>query len=98
MSLTSDDATARLDLGLRIEGLLDKRSSSPVRELTSFQSDRVLLALRQLKDGYFADGQWAMLQAERADLFEPNGYASRGKPATVEELAERLKRVLENKG
>jgi hypothetical protein len=97
MTLTPEDAIARHDLGLRIEGLLDMRSSSPVRELTSFQRDRVLYALKHLQDGYFADGQWAMLHAERADLFEPNDYVSRGRPVTVEELAERLKLVLEGR-
>lgn len=94
MTLTPEDAAARLDLSLRIERLLDRQISAPA-ELTSFQTDRVLSALRQLQDGHFADGEWAMLHAERSDLFEPNGYVPRGKPATVGELAARLKSVLQ---
>ena len=95
MTLTPEDAVARLDLSLRIERLLDSQISTPARELTCFQTDRILYALRQLKDGHFADGEWAMLHAERSDLFEPNDYVPRGKPATVGELAACLKTVLE---
>lgn len=94
MTLPPEDAVARLDLSLRIERLLDRQISAPA-ELTSFQTDRILYALRQLKDGHFADGEWAMLHAERSDLFEPNDYVSRCQPATVGELAARLKSVLE---
>lgn len=94
MTLTPEDtAAARLDLSLRIERLLDRQMSAPA-ELTGFQTDRILSALRQLEDGYFADGEWAMLHAERNDLFEPNGYVPRSQPATVGELAARLKSVL----
>jgi len=95
MTLTPEDAVARRDLSLRIERLLDQRVSTPAPELTGFQSDRILYALRQLKDGHFADGEWAMLHAERSDLFEPNDYVPRGKPATIGELAARLKSMRE---
>lgn len=95
MTLPTEDALARRDLGLRIERLLDKQISAPARELTNFQTDRILSALRQLQDGHFADGEWAMLHAERSDLFEPNDYVPRGRLAPVGELVARLKSVLE---
>lgn len=95
MTLAPDDAVARRDLSLRIERLLDRQLSAPTPELTCFQTDRILYALRLLEDGHFADGEWAMLHAERSDLFEPNDYVARGRPATIGELAARLKSVLE---
>ena len=94
MTLAPEDAVARRDLSLRIERLLDRQVSDPTRELSCFQSDRIIYALRQLQDGHFADGEWAMLHAERSDLFEPDDYVPRGRPATIGELAARLKSLL----
>lgn len=46
----------------------------PVPTLTNWQAETVTEAITALEEERFADGQNAMMKAERPDLWEPAGY------------------------
>lgn len=85
--------TARRNLAWRVEQLLRAQEAMPVPTLTNWQADTVTEAITALDEEWFADGQNAMMKAERPDLWQTNGSS----PATrveVEQLLGLLKEAL----
>ncbi len=85
--------TARRNIAWRIEQLLRAQEALPVPTLTSWQADMVTAAIEALDEERFADGESAMMKAERPDLWQTGEPA----PATrveIERLTALLKRAL----
>lgn len=86
-------STARLNLAQRIERFLREQLAMPTPSMTGWQADQVFVAIELLDGEQFADGEHAMLKAEKALIFEPADYV----PAvrhSAPQLLERLQRVL----
>ena len=61
--------------------------------MTGWQADQVFVAIELLDGEHFADGEHALLKAEKASIFEPADYV----PAVrhdAQVLLERLQRAL----
>ena len=67
--------TARRNLAQRIANLLRKAGGDEFK-LTPWQLGQVREAIEQLEGGRFAEGERAMSEAERPDLYEPDGYVA----------------------
>ena len=91
--MTTPIITARRNLAQRIDGLLRKVAAGAL-QLTAWQVDQVVLAIDQLEEQRFAEGERTMSRAERPDLYELAGYAS-NESADLARLAGRLAAVLE---
>jgi len=86
-------STARLNLAQRIERFLREQLAMPTPSMTGWQADQVFVAIELLDGERFADGEHAMLKAEKALIFGPTEYV----PAvrhSAPQLLERLQRVL----
>jgi len=66
--------TARRNVAWRIEQLLGAQAAKAASDLTGWQADQVLAAIEAMDEECFADGERAMMKAERPDLWEPAGY------------------------
>jgi hypothetical protein len=66
--------TARRNLAQRISKLLLKGGEI---DLTPWQLRQVQRALEQLEEERFAEGERTMSEAERLDLYEPDGYVAK---------------------
>jgi hypothetical protein len=83
-------ATGRRNLAQRLTRFV---AEPPPGGLSGYQVDQVLQAIELLCEERFAEGERLMLQAERADAFEPAGYQPIGRE-TAAGLAARLAAVL----
>jgi hypothetical protein len=68
--------TARRNLAQRIANLLGKTGGDELN-LTPWQLGQVREAIEQLEGGRFAEGERTMSEAERRDLYEPDGYVAK---------------------
>ena len=66
--------TARRNLAQRISKLLLKGGEA---NLTTWQLCQVQAAIGQLQEERFAEGERTMSEAERPDLYEPDGYLAK---------------------
>lgn len=85
--------TARRNVAWRIEQLLRAQEALPSPTLTAWQADTVLAAIQALDEGRYADGEIAMMKAERPDLWEPKGYGPAAK-VDVARLVELLQQAM----
>ena len=81
--------TARRNLAQRIANLLRKAGGDEFK-LTPWQLGQVREAIEQLGEERFAEGERAMSEAERPDLYEPVGFVTNepiGRRNLVDQLA-----------
>ena len=67
-------STARRNVAWRIEQVLRTQHALPEPTLTNWQADMVMAAIEALDEERFADGENAMMKAERPDLWEPTEH------------------------
>ena len=82
--------TARRNLAQRVSKLL--REDGDVG-LTSWQLRQVQGAIEQLEEERFAEGERRMSEAERRDLYEPDGYVAK-EPIERQRLVDHLAAAL----
>jgi hypothetical protein len=87
-------ASARRNLADRIERFLRDQIAHPTPDLTGWQTDGVLAAIEALSAEEFEDGEYAMLKAEKADMFEPPDYVPAVRRDARRQLLDRLQRVV----
>ena len=70
----SAHSTARRNLAQRIERFLREQVAMPTPTMKVWQADQVFVAIELLDGQHFADGEHALLKAEKALIFEPADY------------------------
>lgn len=86
--------TARRNVAWRIEQLLRAQEALPAPTLNAWQADTVLAAIEALGEERFADGERAMMKAERTDIWQPSDYIATA-PKDVAHLMDRLKKAID---
>jgi hypothetical protein len=87
----AETVTARRNLAQRIDRIL--REAISTSTLSGWQADQIFVAIELLNEGHFADGEHAVMKAEKASMFEPSNYAPAARQSSGQ-LLERLGRVL----
>jgi hypothetical protein len=82
--------TARRNLAQRISKLLREEGEF---SLTAWHLRQVQGAIEQLEEQRFAEGEHTMSEAERADLYEPDGYVAK-EPIERQRLVDQLAAVV----
>ena len=91
--IPSAHSTARRNLAQRIERFLRARDALASSMLSDWQADQIFVAIKLLDAEHFADGEHAMMRADKASIFEPMEYVPVVRHS-VGQLLERLNRVL----
>jgi hypothetical protein len=84
--------TARRNLAQRIANLLRKAGGDELK-LTPWQLGQVREAIEQLEEERFAEGERTMSEAERRDLYEPDGYVAK-EPIARRRLVDQLTAIV----
>lgn len=95
----SDHATARRNLAQRIDRFLNETGAPAVLDPSGYQAAQVRTAIALLDEERFADGERAMMYAERANAFRPaDFFDGEAKLLGIIELRALLERVAKGGG